>query len=107
MPIVGFESCRGEIPKLTENFAGIGTREINQYGIDAIRQIYKKNFLLDLVILKHDGQNILYVCEYPAYPILPDGKLDYEKPITPNGCTIYYKHRELVDEWLKKQTILI
>jgi len=44
MPIVGFESIRGEIPMLTENFAGIGTREINQYGIEAIKQVYKHNF---------------------------------------------------------------
>jgi hypothetical protein len=43
MPIVGFESCRGKIPTLTENFAGIGTREINQYGINAIKQILKQN----------------------------------------------------------------
>ncbi|MCK9446589.1 hypothetical protein M0Q50_06985 [bacterium] len=30
-----------EIPKLTENFAGIGTRDINQNGINAIRSIFK------------------------------------------------------------------
>jgi len=42
MPIVGFESCRGDIPVLTENFAGIGTREINLYGIDAIRKVYEQ-----------------------------------------------------------------
>ena len=35
--------CEG-IPTLTENFAGIGTREINEYGINAIKEIYKKNF---------------------------------------------------------------
>jgi hypothetical protein len=44
MPIVGFEWCRGEIPTLTENFAGIGTREINQYGILAIQNVYKHTF---------------------------------------------------------------
>lgn len=43
MPIVGFESLRGEIPKLTENFAGIGTREINELGKNAIVDIYKHN----------------------------------------------------------------
>jgi hypothetical protein len=32
------------IPKLTENFAGIGTREINENGKIAIRMIYKVNF---------------------------------------------------------------
>ena len=32
------------IPKLTENFAGIGTREITDVGMNAIRQIYKENF---------------------------------------------------------------
>jgi hypothetical protein len=32
------------IPTLTENFAGIGTREINENGINAIKKIYKKNF---------------------------------------------------------------
>ena len=29
------------VPKLTENFAGIGTREINMNGINAIQTIYK------------------------------------------------------------------
>lgn len=33
-----------KIPTLTENFAGIGTREINEWGIKAIQEIYKKNF---------------------------------------------------------------
>jgi len=32
-----------EIPKLTFNYAGIGTREINEYGINAIRNIYESN----------------------------------------------------------------
>jgi hypothetical protein len=32
------------IPKLTKHFAGIGTREINEDGINAIKQIYKENF---------------------------------------------------------------
>lgn len=32
------------IPKLTENFAGIGTREINENGKEAIRKIYESNF---------------------------------------------------------------
>ncbi len=40
MPIVGFESCRGDTPKLTKNFAGIGTRAINNYGKEAIKKIY-------------------------------------------------------------------
>lgn len=31
------------IPKLTENFAGIGTRKINEDGKNAIREIYKHN----------------------------------------------------------------
>jgi hypothetical protein len=44
MPIVGFESLRGEIPTLTENFAGIGTRALDKSGINAIKEIYKKNF---------------------------------------------------------------
>lgn len=43
MPVVGFESCRGDVPVLTENFAGIGTRAINEYGIDAIRRVYEEN----------------------------------------------------------------
>lgn len=37
-----FEVC--VTPKLTENFAGIGTREINDAGINAIRNVYKKTF---------------------------------------------------------------
>ncbi|NPV12842.1 MAG: hypothetical protein HPY57_13805 [Ignavibacteria bacterium] len=37
-----FEVC--VTPKLTENFAGIGTREINESGINAIRNVYKKTF---------------------------------------------------------------
>lgn len=44
MPVVGFESCRGEIPKLTQNFAGIGTRALNQYGQLAIERIYRETF---------------------------------------------------------------
>ncbi len=32
------------IPKLTENFAGIGTREIDENGINAIKEILKYNF---------------------------------------------------------------
>jgi hypothetical protein len=32
------------IPSLTKNFAGIGTREINQDGITAIKTIYKNTF---------------------------------------------------------------
>jgi hypothetical protein len=34
------------IPKLTENFAGIGTRELNENGKIAIREIYKENITL-------------------------------------------------------------
>jgi hypothetical protein len=33
-----------EYPKLTENFAGIGTRKINPYGENAIIEIYKNTF---------------------------------------------------------------
>jgi len=44
MPIVGFESCRGEIPTLTENFAGIGTRDLNDNGKNAIQNVYKHTF---------------------------------------------------------------
>lgn len=43
-PITGFECMYGEKPKLTENFAGIGTRELNDYGRMAIRNILKQNF---------------------------------------------------------------
>jgi hypothetical protein len=32
------------MPILTENFAGIGTRELNKYGINAIKDIYRDNF---------------------------------------------------------------
>jgi hypothetical protein len=34
-----------EIPKLTEKFAGIGTREINNNGINAIIKLFEKNSL--------------------------------------------------------------
>lgn len=34
----------GEIPILTENFAGIGTRAINEYGKRAIQQVYEQSF---------------------------------------------------------------
>ena len=37
-----FEPC--VTPKLTKNFAGIGTRELNKNGVDAIRNLYKKTF---------------------------------------------------------------
>lgn len=33
------------IPELTEKFAGIGTRDINENGIKAIKELYKKNFI--------------------------------------------------------------
>ena len=37
-----------QIPKITsQNFAGIGTREINQNGIDAIKSVYKLTFNRD------------------------------------------------------------
>lgn len=32
------------LPKLTEHFAGVGTREINKNGINAIKTIYKNTF---------------------------------------------------------------
>jgi hypothetical protein len=32
------------IPKLTENFAGVGTREIDENGKEAIRKVYHNNF---------------------------------------------------------------
>lgn len=32
-----------ETPTLTANFAGIGTREINKFGIEAIKNVYKKS----------------------------------------------------------------
>lgn len=44
MPIVGFESLRGETPILTKNFAGIGTRDINMFGKSAIQRVYKQTF---------------------------------------------------------------
>ena len=34
------------IPKLTENFAGIGTREINENGKNAIKRIFETNIKL-------------------------------------------------------------
>lgn len=44
MPVVGFECLWGEIPKLTQNFAGVGTRELQDSGKEAIRKIYDMNF---------------------------------------------------------------
>ncbi len=39
--VVGFfEPC--EVPVLTENYAGIGTREINENGLRAIEEVYMK-----------------------------------------------------------------
>ena len=35
---------KSDIPVLTHNFAGIGTRNINQDGINAIRQVFEKTF---------------------------------------------------------------
>lgn len=37
-----FEKCNS-IPTLTENFAGIGTRDIRENGINAIKEIYSHN----------------------------------------------------------------
>jgi hypothetical protein len=33
-----------DVPVLTQNFAGVGTREITQDGVNAIREVYKKTF---------------------------------------------------------------
>jgi len=41
---MGIFTPYGEILKLTENFAGIGTREINDNGKQAIAAVYEKNF---------------------------------------------------------------
>lgn len=35
---------RSETPILTKNFSGIGTREINNFGIQAIKDVYNKTF---------------------------------------------------------------
>ena len=35
---------KSDVPTLTKNFAGIGTRQINQDGINAIRQVFQKTF---------------------------------------------------------------
>ena len=35
---------KSDIPTLTKNFAGIGTRQINQDGINAIRSVFEKTF---------------------------------------------------------------
>ena len=59
-PVFFFDQPRGEwnvysndnqrfltieyIPKLTENFAGVGTRELDDNGIKAIQEILKHNF---------------------------------------------------------------
>lgn len=44
MPLVGFEKFNGSVPCLYENFAGIGTREINEHGKSAIKNLLKDNF---------------------------------------------------------------
>ena len=42
--IIGFKPMGiGDIPKLTERFAGIGTRELKDSGIVAIKSLLKKN----------------------------------------------------------------
>ena len=33
-----------DIPKLTENFSGVGTRELNENGKEAIKKIYEISF---------------------------------------------------------------
>ena len=33
-----------DVPTLTKNFAGIGTRDINEKGIQAIKDVYAKTF---------------------------------------------------------------
>jgi hypothetical protein len=43
MPIVGFERIY-ETPILTKNFAGIGTRDLNDYGLNAIAAVYENTF---------------------------------------------------------------
>lgn len=35
---------KSDVPTLTKNFAGIGTRQINQDGINAIRSVFEKTF---------------------------------------------------------------
>ena len=40
----GNDFVKTEIPTLTKNFAGVGTREINENGKKAIRDVYEKTF---------------------------------------------------------------
>jgi hypothetical protein len=46
---IGSDTMWGEIgtPTLTPNFAGIGTRNINQNGIEAIRDVYENTFRIE------------------------------------------------------------
>lgn len=48
------------VPKLTKNFAGIGTRQLNQDGKDAIKQVYENTFNNDEVFddSKFDQSNM-------------------------------------------------
>ena len=48
------------VPKLTKNFAGIGTRELNQDGKDAIKQVYENTFNEDEIFddSKFDQSNM-------------------------------------------------
>lgn len=54
-----------EIPTLTKNFAGIGTREINKSGIQAIRNVFNKTFGSQAIIsnLTANGNKRMEECK--------------------------------------------
>jgi hypothetical protein len=80
----------GYIPKLTENFAGVGTREINENGIKAIQEILKYN----LEIKCHRCNRILngfcYTTE-PGYPTCCECMGWGESPPTNSPTSSYGK----------------
>lgn len=79
-------------PTLTPNFAGIGTRNINQNGIEAIRDVYENTFRKD-----EDVNNISEKTE--AFGVeLANGSKDFWSKVNdwvksnPNGIVAYRKY---------------
>ena len=52
---------KSDIPVLTNNFAGIGTREINQDGIQAIKDVYSKTFVSEQKSEESTKQDIINI----------------------------------------------
>lgn len=62
-----------ETPVLTKNFAGIGTRNINQDGINAIKDVYEKTFAVKEEVKQPSNIEVTY--NNQTFTVTPDGRI--------------------------------